>query len=114
MTTYPEINDLLLASDVAVLDYSSIRFDFALTERPMIFLVPDLDQYTGGARRFLYPFEDSAPGPLIDTADRVVELLRDLDAVRRDHAEEYARFNATYNYRQDGRSAERVVRTFFS
>ena len=31
VTTYPEINDLLLASDVAVLDYSSIRFDFALT-----------------------------------------------------------------------------------
>ena len=113
VTTYPEINDLLLASDVAVLDYSSIRFDFALTGRPMVFLVPDLQQYTSGARGFLYPFEDSAPGPLLENADQVVEALRDLDAVRRDHAAAYERFNATYNHRQDGRSAERVVRTFF-
>ena len=30
VTHYPEINDLILASDVAVLDYSSLRFDFAL------------------------------------------------------------------------------------
>ena len=42
VTDYPEINDLILAADAAVLDYSSLRFDFALTGRPMIFLVPDL------------------------------------------------------------------------
>ena len=113
VTTYPEINDLLLAADVAVLDYSSIRFDFALTGRPMVFLVPDLEQYTTGSRGFLYPFEDSAPGPLLDSAAEVVEALRDLDTLRRDHAADYERFNATYNHRQDGRSAERVVRAFF-
>ena len=28
---HPEINDLILAADAAVLDYSSLRFDFALT-----------------------------------------------------------------------------------
>jgi CDP-glycerol glycerophosphotransferase len=113
VTTYPEINDLLLAADVAVLDYSSIRFDFALTGRPMVFLVPDLEQYTTGSRGFLYPFEDSAPGPLLGSAAEVVEALRDLDTLRRDHAADYERFNATYNHRQDGRSAERVVRAFF-
>ena len=31
VTGYPEINDLILASDAAVLDYSSLRFDFAVT-----------------------------------------------------------------------------------
>ena len=70
VTDYPEINHLILASDAAVLDYSSLRFDFALTGRPMLFLVPDLATYTGGVRGFLYPFEESAPGPLLDTADR--------------------------------------------
>ena len=29
VTDYPEISDLYLASDVAVVDYSSLRFDFA-------------------------------------------------------------------------------------
>ncbi len=113
VTDYPEINDLILASDVAVLDYSSLRFDFALTERPMLFLVPDLDRYAGDARGFLYPFEDSAPGPLVQHADHVVELLRDLDRVREEHRAAYERFNQTYNYLQDGRSAEHVVAAFF-
>ncbi|MBV9831135.1 MAG: CDP-glycerol glycerophosphotransferase family protein, partial [Marmoricola sp.] len=50
VTSYPEINDLLLAADAAVLDYSSLRFDFALTGRPMVFLVPDLRAYTEQTR----------------------------------------------------------------
>jgi len=113
VTHYPEINDLILATDAAVLDYSSLRFDFALTGRPMLFLVPDLDRYAGGARGFLYPFEDSAPGPLLQHADEVVAHLRDLDRVREDYREAYLKFNATYNYLQDGSSTEHVVRAFF-
>lgn len=114
VTDYPEINDLILASDAAVLDYSSLRFDFALTGRPMLFLVPDLHTYTGGVRGFLYPFEESAPGPLIDDAEEVVDRLRDLDAVRTEFADAYERFNARFNYLQDGKAAERVVKRFFS
>jgi CDP-glycerol glycerophosphotransferase len=113
VTHYPEINDLILASDAAVLDYSSLRFDFALTGRPMVFLVPDLDTYTGGVRGFLYPFEDSAPGPLVDTPDQVIALLRNLDGVQRDYADATKAFHDTYNYLQDGQSAQKVVKAFF-
>jgi CDP-glycerol glycerophosphotransferase len=109
VTGYPEINDLVLAADAAVLDYSSLRFDFALTGRPMVFLVPDLADYTGGVRGFLYDFEPTAPGPLLDTTEQVVGALRDLDGVARTHRDAYDRFNATYNHRQDGRAAARVV-----
>ncbi|GAA4757265.1 hypothetical protein GCM10023350_48630 [Nocardioides endophyticus] len=113
VTHYPEINDLILASDAAVLDYSSLRFDFALTGRPMVFLVPDLDTYTGGVRGFLYPFEESAPGPLVDTPDQVLALLRDLDGLQREYAGELKAFHDRYNYLQDGRSAAKVVKAFF-
>ncbi|CAA9319417.1 MAG: COG1887: Putative glycosyl/glycerophosphate transferases involved in teichoic acid biosynthesis TagF/TagB/EpsJ/RodC [uncultured Nocardioidaceae bacterium] len=113
VTDYPEINDLILASDAAVLDYSSLRFDFALTGRPMLFLVPDLESYTGGVRGFLHPFEESAPGPLLEDADDVVVALQDLSVVTRQYAAAYQQFNATFNRQQDGRSARRVVRRFF-
>ena len=112
VTDYPEINDLILAADAGVLDYSSIRFDMALTGQPMIFLVPDLDRYESG-RGFMYDFRSSAPGPLVDTTAEVVDALRDLDGVARRHAEEYARFNEEFNSTQDGRAAERVVEAFF-
>jgi len=97
VTGHPEVNDLIIAADAAVLDYSSIRFDFALTGRPMLFLVPDLPSYVGGVRGFLYPFEESAPGPLIEDAEEVVDRLRDLESVRSEYAEAYDRFNARFN-----------------
>jgi CDP-glycerol glycerophosphotransferase (TagB/SpsB family) len=109
VTSYPEINDLVLAADAAVLDYSSLRFDFALTGRPMVFLVPDLEEYAGANRGFLFPFTDSAPGPLAATTDEVVELLRDLPALSTAWAPALVRFNATYNAHQDGRATARVV-----
>ena len=83
VTAHPEINDLVLAADVAVLDYSSLRFDFALTGKPMVFLVPDLADYHGGTRSFLFPFEESAPGPFVDdTPPRSWRTLRDVAALR--------------------------------
>jgi len=109
VTAYPEINDLILASDAAILDYSSLRFDFALTRRPMVFLVPDLDDYTGGTRGFLYPFTDSAPGPLLATTAEVVERLRDLPALTAAWADRLAGFNSRYHPHQDGHATERVV-----
>lgn len=113
VTDYPEINDLILAADVAVLDYSSLRFDFAQTGKPMLFLVPDLHMYDGGVRGFLYDYRSTAPGPLLQTADQVVEALVDLEATAAAHREDLARFNERFNYWQDGRATERVVEAFF-
>ncbi|WP_394289187.1 CDP-glycerol glycerophosphotransferase family protein [Microbacterium sp.] len=111
VTDYPEINDLILAADAAVLDYSSLRFDFALTGRPMVFLVPDLDRYEA-ARGFLHDFRASAPGPLLDDPAEVAEALRDLPSLAATYADRVAAFNRTFNAHQDGHAAERVVRTF--
>jgi len=109
VTDYPEINDLVLACDVAVLDYSSLRFDVAVTGKPMVFLVPDLDDYATSTRGFLFDFRESAPGPLLSTTGEVVAALQDLDRVRAEHREHYERFNERFNRLQDGRAAERVV-----
>ncbi len=114
VTGHPEINDLILAADAAVLDYSSLRFDFALTGHPMVFLVPDLKHYTEQTRGFLYDFADSAPGPLVDTTTQVVEALTDLPALEREWAPRIAEFNARYNRLADSRAAERVVSEFFA
>ncbi|MDF1606191.1 CDP-glycerol glycerophosphotransferase family protein [Nocardioides sp. YIM 152315] len=108
VTAYPEVNDLILAADASVLDYSSMRFDIALTGRPMVFLVPDLDDYASGSRRFLFPFEESAPGPLVVDTAGVVEQLLD-PALAERWAGPIAEFNVRWNPFQDGRAAARVV-----
>ncbi|MET0839322.1 MAG: CDP-glycerol glycerophosphotransferase family protein [Marmoricola sp.] len=112
VTEHPEINHLLLAADVAVLDYSSLRFDIGVVGLPMVFLVPDLVDYER-SRGFLFDFRSSAPGPLLATTDEVVAALRDLDGVRAEHASAYAAFRARFLAGQDGHAADRAVEVFF-
>ncbi len=109
VTEHPEINELILASDVAVLDYSSLRFDYALTGRPMVFLVPDLADYTAGVRGFLFPFAETAPGPLVATTDEVVAQVRDVAALSATWSERVRAFDQRFNPHQDGRAAARML-----
>jgi CDP-glycerol glycerophosphotransferase (TagB/SpsB family) len=114
VTSYPDVNHLILAADAAVLDYSSMRFDFALTGRPMVFLVPDLHDYGSRTRGFLWDFGETAPGPWVRDTAGVVAELRDLDSLGARWAEPLAAFNARYNALQDGHASERVVADFFA
>lgn len=45
VSNYPELNDLMIASDVLVSDYSSIFVDFAILGRPMFCFAYDYDEY---------------------------------------------------------------------
>lgn len=42
---YGEMQELLLAADLLITDYSSVIFDFALTGNPIILYSYDLDEY---------------------------------------------------------------------
>ncbi|MGY2872997.1 CDP-glycerol glycerophosphotransferase (TagB/SpsB family)/glycosyltransferase involved in cell wall biosynthesis [Marmoricola sp. URHA0025 HA25] len=111
VTDHPDINELTIAADVAVLDYSSLRFDWAITGKPLVFFVPDLESYFG-LRKPLFPFEESAPGPWVRTTAEVADHLTDLDGVRSRYAGEIEAFNARFNALNDGRATERVLETF--
>jgi CDP-glycerol glycerophosphotransferase len=112
VTDYPEVSDLYLAADAAIVDYSSLRFDFGVTGKPMIFHVPDLERYVA-TRGWLFDFEPTAPGPLVETTDEVVDQLLDLDGVVRRHQEQYAAFRRTYLDLEDGHAGRRFVDRVF-
>jgi CDP-glycerol glycerophosphotransferase len=112
VTDYPEVSDLYLAADAAIVDYSSLRFDFGVTGKPMIFHVPDLQRYQD-ARGWLFDFALSAPGPWVDTTEQVVDRILHLDDVRTEHAAAYERFTQDYLDLEDGHAGERVVDAIF-
>jgi CDP-glycerol glycerophosphotransferase (TagB/SpsB family) len=82
----PEINDLMLVSDVLVTDYSSAIYEFALLHRPMAFFAPDHAAYER-ERGFYLDYEHDLPGPIVETTDALASWLRsgqpDLGRVRR-------------------------------
>ncbi|MCW2843578.1 MAG: glycosyltransferase [Nocardioides sp.] len=112
VTDYPEISDLYLAADAAIVDYSSLRFDFGVTGKPMVFQVPDLQRYKD-TRGWLFDFEPTAPGPLVSTTDEVVDRLLDLDRLRDEYAAAYEVFRKDYLDLEDGSAGARFVDAVF-
>jgi teichoic acid ribitol-phosphate primase len=72
---HPDINDLLLASDILVTDYSSVIFEYALLDRPMVFFAPDLADYEN-ERGFYFDYRSGVPGPVYETTEDVAAYLR--------------------------------------
>ncbi|WP_375424992.1 CDP-glycerol glycerophosphotransferase family protein [uncultured Friedmanniella sp.] len=111
--TYPDIQELLLVADVLVTDYSSVFFDYAALQRPVLFFTYDLENYRDVLRGFYLDFETSAPGPLLRDNASLIAALQDLEQVRRAYAPRLAEFAATYAPRDDGGASDRVLDAFF-
>jgi len=101
---YPDINELMIVSDVLVTDYSSAIYEYSLLGRPMAFFAPDHAAYED-ERGFYFDFRSGVPGPVFETTDELADWLRagefDLDRVERFRAES---FDVA-----DGRATERFV-----
>ena len=52
----------LALADLLITDYSSVYFDWLLLDRPLLFHVPDLEQYQAESREFLLEFKNWTPG----------------------------------------------------
>jgi CDP-glycerol glycerophosphotransferase len=113
VTGYPDIGDLLLATDVLITDYSSVMFDFAPTGRPMLFFTYDLEQYRDQIRGFYFDFEAQAPGPLLATSDEVVAALAGIDSVAARYQQAAAAFAARFCPLDDGKAAARACDRIF-
>ncbi|GAB3989801.1 hypothetical protein GCM10028771_05340 [Nocardioides marmoraquaticus] len=109
VTRYPDIADLYLACDAMVTDYSSAFFDFAVTDKPMVFLAPDLAAYRDDSRGFYLDYADTVPGPIRMTSDEVVAELREELRDPGRHAERRERFRGQYAPWDDGGASARVV-----
>jgi len=107
-----DVNDLYVISDILVTDYSSVFFDFANLERPIIFFMYDLESYAENLRGF-YLGLDELPGPVVKTQDELVAALRSAGHPDSQIAERYAAFNERFTYLDDGHASERVLARIF-
>lgn len=108
VTTYGDVADLVLAADGAVLDYSDLRFDWALTGRAAVFHVPDRDDYLAAVSPPI-DFDSTAVGPRVHDVDAAVDALRDPHGLAQRYAAEVAALNARWHAHHDGQATERVL-----
>ena len=100
----PDVNEVMLAADILVTDYSSIIFEYALLNRPMAFLAPDLAAYER-ERGFFFDYRSGVPGPVVETTEQLLTWINakafDLPRV--------AKFAAESFDVMDGRATERLI-----
>lgn len=72
-----EINELYIASDVLLNDYSSTMFDYLILNKPIILFPYDLDEYANDIRGF-YMNYDELPAEQINSTDRLIEIVTNL------------------------------------
>lgn len=76
LSEHREINDLLLVTDVLITDYSSVCFEFALLNKPMLFFAFDVEKYIE-ERDFYYNYFDFIPGPLLKNTTEIVDSIKE-------------------------------------
>lgn len=109
VSEYRDINDLMLLSDIMITDYSSVSFEFALLNKPMLFFVPDLQDYVS-TRGFYYHYDELVPGKIIDNSQKLVQAIEDKDF----EEEKIPKFKDHFFTYQDGKSSKRIIDYFIN
>ncbi|MGW0336137.1 CDP-glycerol glycerophosphotransferase family protein, partial [Streptomyces sp. NPDC003011] len=109
-TGEPHVEDVLLAADVLVTDYSALMFDYALLDRPIVVHADDWGAFTA-SRGAYFDITAEPPGHVSRSYRELAWLFA--SGTWRD--EESARLRSVFRERfgayDDGHAAERVVRT---
>lgn len=103
----PDVNVLLPAVDGLITDYSSVMFDYACLERPVILMAPDLDDYRRRDVGLYGDYLAEAPGPVIADWSRLPAAWGEVSAGR--HAAHLAAFTTTHGEYHDGLACQRIV-----
>lgn len=110
---YNDINDLYIASDILITDYSSVFFDYSILRKPILFYTYDLEKYKNMLRGFYIDVTKDLPGPLLLSNDEVINSIKNIDDINENYKNKYNQFYNKFCYLEDGKASERVVKTVF-
>ncbi|MBU2667604.1 bifunctional glycosyltransferase family 2 protein/CDP-glycerol:glycerophosphate glycerophosphotransferase [Actinoplanes bogorensis] len=112
VSEHPVVEDLYLAADVLLTDYSSAMFDFAVLDRPIIIFAPDWPVYRD-LRGTYFDLLAEPPGAVATDFAGLTDLFG--RGAYTDENAEAARsaFRKRFCALDDGHAAERVVRRVF-
>jgi CDP-glycerol glycerophosphotransferase len=109
VSDHPSVEELCLAADVLLTDYSSIMFDYAVLDRPILIHAPDWEAYRA-IRGTYFDLMAEPPGAVATTEGEVLDALRSGRVSGDDARRLRAAFRARFCSLEDGHAAERVVR----
>ncbi|MGX1131059.1 CDP-glycerol glycerophosphotransferase (TagB/SpsB family)/glycosyltransferase involved in cell wall biosynthesis [Streptomyces glaucescens] len=109
VTGHPSVEALCLASDALVTDYSSIMFDYANLDRPIVVHTDDWEAYEA-ARGTYFDVRSFPPGAVARSEDELIDIFATGHWRGSRSTQLRTAFRERFCPYDDGRAAERVVR----
>ena len=106
--------DFLGAVDVLVTDYSSVGRDYLLLNRPIVFYVPDLEEYRQKRGFLLEPYELWSPGDMADTPEKLIWAIQEAIKNPSKWEKERTWLRDLMFAHKDGESSRRIINSFWS
>ena len=104
-TTYSDIQELIVASDMVITDYSSLMFDCAFIHKPCILYMPDYEEYTSKERGLYFDIKE-LPFPKAYTLDELTECIKNFD--KSEYDRKIDAFLERIGSYEDGHACERI------
>lgn len=111
-SSHPSVNEVMAASDLLITDYSSLMFDYATQNRPIVIYGYDYEQYSK-KRGFYMDIRREAPGEVAYSLDQLTKLLSSKSFENPENLEKLKIFRAKFCPWDDGRSTQRVLAQIF-
>lgn len=83
VSAYPQLEDLMIVSDMLISDYSSVFFDYAIQGKPMLCYAYDYERYA--KERGMY-FDIREWLPNADNEDDLINLIKNTDTTKENTA----------------------------
>ncbi|MFI8201046.1 CDP-glycerol glycerophosphotransferase family protein [Streptomyces sp. NPDC085942] len=117
VTGHPRVEELCLAADALITDYSSLTFDYACLDRPIVVHAPDWPAYRAARGTYfdlLSGRPGDTPGPITTAPAELADVFRTGEWCSPEATVLRAAFRERFCPYDDGHAAERVVRHFFA
>lgn len=105
-------NEILCIADLLVTDYSSIFFDFLVTNKPIVFYTSDYEKYK--QERGLYMDVDDLPGPNTTSIDELIKVINNEKFNSYSYKQRYKDMKEKYVPYDDGNVTKRLVNKIFN
>ncbi|MES5823677.1 bifunctional glycosyltransferase family 2 protein/CDP-glycerol:glycerophosphate glycerophosphotransferase [Streptomyces sp. RG80] len=109
VSDHPSVESLCLASDALVTDYSSLMFDYANLDRPIVVHADDREAYEA-ARGTYFDLRAFPPGAVARSEDELTDIFASGHWRGSRSTQLRSAFRERFCPYDDGRAAERVVR----
>ena len=106
VSAYPDLQELMLAADILITDYSSIMFEFAYTKKPVFLFAQDLEKYCRQEREFYFDI-NLLPFAFAKNESALIENIKHFD--KKKYLCGLTGFFEPFGIFEDGKASQRVA-----